>query len=112
MLYYDFYIECLISQKEWFKTITDPGVRESSAEAIGTLMKLVGEKAIAPFLVELEKDHLKMSKIRECCDKAVITVKVAGVKKERPTTAPAKVSDAKNTSGHKTVTKKAAGNHK
>lgn len=51
-------------------------------------MKLVGEKAVAPFLVELEKDNLKMTKIRECCEKAVITVKVPTVKKERPTTAP------------------------
>lgn len=54
-------------------------------------MKLVGEKAIGPFLIELEKDALKMSKIKECCDKAVITVKVSS-KKERPTTAPAKVT--------------------
>lgn len=68
----------------------DPAVRDSSAEALGTLMKLVGEKAIGPFLVELEKDNLKMTKIRECCDKAVIAVKVASSKKERPTTAPNK----------------------
>lgn len=50
-------------------------------------MKLVGEKAIGSFLVELEKDNLKMTKIRECCEKAVITVKVPAVKKERPVTA-------------------------
>lgn len=55
-------------------------------------MKLVGEKAIGSFLVELEKDNLKMTKIRECCEKAVITVKVTGVKKERPTTAPSKAA--------------------
>ncbi|RZC32556.1 cytoskeleton-associated protein 5 [Asbolus verrucosus] len=70
----------------------DPSVRDSSAEALGTLMKLVGEKAIGPFLVELEKDNIKMAKIKECCDKAVITIKVAGGKKDRPTTAPAKTS--------------------
>jgi cytoskeleton-associated protein 5 len=70
-------------------------VRDSSAEALGTLMKLVGDKAIGPFLVELEKDNLKMAKIKECCEKAVITVKVTGVKKERPTTAPAKATVVK-----------------
>lgn len=55
-------------------------------------MKLVGEKAIGPFLIELEKDNLKMTKIRECFDKTVIVVKVPGTKKERPTTAPAKTA--------------------
>lgn len=64
----------------------DPVVRDSSAEALGTAMKLVGEKAIAPCLTEV--DALKMNKIKECCDKAVITVKVVAVKKERPATAP------------------------
>ncbi|KAG5893374.1 hypothetical protein JTB14_000138 [Gonioctena quinquepunctata] len=79
------------------KTIneSDPAVRESSAEALGTLMKLVGEKAIAPFLVELEKDNLRMAKIKENCDKAVILVKAPGVKKERAATAPAKIADTK-----------------
>ncbi|XP_044257889.1 protein mini spindles [Tribolium madens] len=73
---------------------SDPTVRDSSAEALGTLMKLVGEKAIGPFLVELEKDTLKMTKIKECCEKAVITVKIAAAKKERPTTAPTKAAPA------------------
>lgn len=81
----------------------DPSVREASAEALGTLMKLVGEKAIGPFLVELEKDNLKMLKIREFCEKAVITVKVAGVKSERPTTAPAKIGEPKNVAANKKV---------
>lgn len=53
-------------------------------------MKLVGEKAVMPFLIELEKDNLKMTKIRECCEKAEITVKIVVPKKERPTTAPVK----------------------
>lgn len=73
-------------------------------------MKLVGEKAIGPFLVELEKDNLKMSKIKECCEKAVITVKVTGVKKERPTTAPAKIINSKNVgSVNKSSQKKSVG---
>lgn len=49
-------------------------------------MKLVGEKAIVPFLTDV--DNLKMTKIKECCEKAVITVKVTAPKKERPMTAP------------------------
>lgn len=69
---------------------SDPSVRESSAEALGTLMKLVGEKAIGPFLVDLEKDNIKMAKVKEFCEKAEIAVKVVGPKKTRPQTAPSK----------------------
>ncbi|XP_036150006.1 protein mini spindles [Monomorium pharaonis] len=68
----------------------DPTVRDNSAEALGTAMKLIGEKAMTPFLTDI--DNLKMTKIKECADKAVILVKVtSGTKKERPNTAPAKV---------------------
>ncbi|XP_058831204.1 protein mini spindles isoform X3 [Topomyia yanbarensis] len=67
---------------------SDPAVRDASAEALGTAMKLVGEKAIGPFLTEV--DALKLAKIKECCEKAVITIKIPGPKKERPATAPAK----------------------
>lgn len=72
--------------------IPDPIVRDNSAEALGTAMKLVGEKAINPFMVEVDK--LKMDKIKECCEKAVILVKVAAPKKERPVTAPSKAETA------------------
>ncbi|XP_020296342.1 protein mini spindles isoform X2 [Pseudomyrmex gracilis] len=69
----------------------DPTVRDNSAEALGTAMKLIGEKAMMPFLTDI--DNLKMTKIKECADKAVIIVKVTGgtKKQERPNTAPAKV---------------------
>lgn len=67
---------------------SDPTVRDSSAEALGTLLKLLGEKAVGPFLVDV--DALKMAKIKECSEKAEIFVKTAAVKKERPTTAPVK----------------------
>lgn len=66
---------------------SDPTVRDCSADAIGTLMKLMGEKQVGPFLVDV--DALKIAKIKECHDKAEIKVKVAGTKKERPATAPA-----------------------
>lgn len=49
---------------------TDPAVREASFEAVGTAMKVVTEKNIAPFLVEV--DNLKMQKIQEWCEKAVL----------------------------------------
>ncbi|KRG01671.1 protein mini spindles isoform X3 [Drosophila mojavensis] len=66
---------------------SDPTVRDSSAEALGTLMKLVSEKALAPLLLDV--DALKMVKIKECHDKAEIKIKVAAPKKEaRPATAP------------------------
>ncbi|XP_067640412.1 protein mini spindles isoform X4 [Eurosta solidaginis] len=64
----------------------DPTVRDASAEALGTLLKLMGDKAVGPFLIEV--DALKMAKIKECQEKAEIKVKVVGVKKERPATAP------------------------
>lgn len=75
---------------------------------MGTLMKLVGEKAVAPFLLELEKDKLKMDKIKEYHDKAEIVVKIAAPKKEKPraqtapakTTAPSKPTAKKPSSGN------------
>lgn len=69
----------------------DPTVRDCSAEAIGTLQKLMGDKMVAPFLVDM--DALKLAKIKEFYDKAEIKVKVAGAKKaERPASAPAPVA--------------------
>lgn len=71
---------------------SDQTVRDTSAEALGTAMKLVTEKSLSPFLTEV--DALKMEKIKEYSEKAVITVKIVGSKKERPQTAPPKVSSA------------------
>ena len=92
------------------KTIneSDPTVRDSSAEALGTAMKLVGEKNISPFLTEV--DALKIEKIKEYYEKAVITVKVPGVKKEaRPKTAPAKAAPKAGSSEPKPVARPASG---
>lgn len=77
----------------------DPTVRDSSAEALGTAMKLIGERAMMPFLTDI--DNLKMTKIKECADKATIVVKVlsATKKSERPNTAPAKVESQAKTAG-------------
>ncbi|XP_059481984.1 protein mini spindles isoform X2 [Neocloeon triangulifer] len=71
------------------KALNDPDatVRDSAAEALGTAMKAVTEKSIMPFIGDL--DNIKMQKIKECCEKAVMTVKIP--KSARPATAPAKV---------------------
>ncbi|KZC12217.1 Cytoskeleton-associated protein 5 [Dufourea novaeangliae] len=73
----------------------DPIVRDASAEALGTAMKLVGEKAMTPFITDI--DNLKMTKIKECADKAIIHIKVSNAPKmvaERPNTAPSKIESA------------------
>uniref|UniRef100_A0A182N2B8 transketolase n=1 Tax=Anopheles dirus TaxID=7168 RepID=A0A182N2B8_9DIPT len=63
----------------------DPSVRDAAADAIGTAMKLVGDKTIGPYLTEV--DALKMAKIKESCEPAVITVKIPAARKEvRPAT--------------------------
>ncbi|XP_012775939.2 cytoskeleton-associated protein 5 isoform X1 [Maylandia zebra] len=43
-----------------------PEVRDAAFEALGTAMKVVGEKAVNPFLADLDK--LKLDKIKECAD--------------------------------------------
>lgn len=39
-----------------------PEVRDAAFEALGTVMKVVGEKAVNPFLADLDK--LKLDKVR------------------------------------------------
>ncbi|GAU87486.1 hypothetical protein RvY_00320-2 [Ramazzottius varieornatus] len=55
------------------KNTNDPDatVRDSAFEAIGTAYKVVGEKTMAPFLVDV--DDIKKKRIEEYRDKAVIT---------------------------------------
>ncbi|OWF42942.1 cytoskeleton-associated protein 5-like [Mizuhopecten yessoensis] len=89
---------------------TTPEVRERSYEALGMAMKVVSEKHIAPFLVDF--DPIKMQKIQESCQAAVL-LNIYGEprggagaaapkpKKEepkpvqRPSTAPAKSGQSK-----------------
>lgn len=93
----------------------DPTVRDNSAEAIGTMWKVVGEKAISPFLSEVDNIKIakvypptnyfsfcfatfviitnrtyRISQIKEASEKAVILVKPKAVKKvaEPPQPAP------------------------
>ncbi|XP_073397742.1 cytoskeleton-associated protein 5 isoform X2 [Dendrobates tinctorius] len=59
------------------KQINDsaPEVRDAAFEALGTAQKVVGEKAVNPFLNDVDK--LKLDRIKECADK----VELAGGKK-------------------------------
>ncbi|CAG8761322.1 13014_t:CDS:2, partial [Acaulospora colombiana] len=50
------------------------GVRNESAEALGVLMKIVGERAMNPVLEPL--DDLRKAKVKEAFDKAVVKCKV------------------------------------
>lgn len=73
-----------------------PEVRDAAFEALGTAMKVLGERAINPFLVDLDK--LKADKIKECADKvelsggkmggAAVTAAPAAVKEKPPPKVP------------------------
>ncbi|KAG8012323.1 Cytoskeleton-associated protein 5, partial [Nibea albiflora] len=53
-----------------------PEVRDAAFEALGTAMKVVGEKAVNPFLADLDK--LKLDKIKESADKVELPGKKSG----------------------------------
>jgi cytoskeleton-associated protein 5 len=71
------------------KTIddADSATREFSAEGLGTLAKVVGEKALLPFTEKL--DDIKAAKVKEACDKAVVKAKPAGPPKPAARPLPA-----------------------
>ncbi|KAK2506703.1 hypothetical protein MC885_015903, partial [Smutsia gigantea] len=55
-----------------------PEVRDAAFEALGTALKVVGEKAVNPFLADVDK--LKLDKIKECSEKVELAHgKKAGV---------------------------------
>nr|XP_040018172.1 cytoskeleton-associated protein 5-A isoform X2 [Gasterosteus aculeatus aculeatus] len=66
-----------------------PEVRDAAFEALGTAMKVVGEKAVNPFLSDLDK--LKLDKIKESADK----VELPGGKKAAAGGGGAKKAPAK-----------------
>ncbi|XP_046889619.1 cytoskeleton-associated protein 5 isoform X2 [Hypomesus transpacificus] len=81
-----------------------PEVRDAAFEALGTAMRVVGEKAVNPFLTDLDK--LKLDKIKECADKVELPGgKKAGggvgaEKKEKPASkAPAPAEAPSRSSG-------------
>lgn len=67
----------------------DAAVREATAEALGTLMKCCGEKPLLAFLEKL--DTVKMGKVKEYSEKAVVKAKAAPVAAPPPK-APPKVA--------------------
>ncbi|KAF6102760.1 cytoskeleton associated protein 5 [Phyllostomus discolor] len=57
-------------------------VRDAAFEALGTALKVVGEKAVNPFLVDVDK--LKLDKIKECSEKVELAHgKKAGLAAEK-----------------------------
>ncbi|XP_055925543.1 cytoskeleton-associated protein 5-like isoform X1 [Argiope bruennichi] len=69
---------------------TDGTVRENAAEALGTALKVVGDRVMSNFLQEV--DSIKMAKIKDFCDKAEVKQPVTIEKK--PTSAPAVIRPA------------------
>ncbi|XP_040836133.1 cytoskeleton-associated protein 5 isoform X2 [Ochotona curzoniae] len=59
-----------------------PEVRDAAFEALGTALKVVGEKAVNPFLADVDK--LKLDKIKECSEKVeLVHGKKAGAAAEK-----------------------------
>uniref|UniRef100_A0A3Q4GPQ5 Cytoskeleton associated protein 5 n=1 Tax=Neolamprologus brichardi TaxID=32507 RepID=A0A3Q4GPQ5_NEOBR len=60
------FLTCIAVTKIHQVNDSAPEVRDAAFEALGTAMKVVGEKAVNPFLADLDK--LKLDKIKECAD--------------------------------------------
>ncbi|XP_034164860.2 cytoskeleton-associated protein 5-A [Pangasianodon hypophthalmus] len=73
-----------------------PEVRDAAFEALGTALKVVGERAVNPFLADVDK--LKVDKIKECAEKVELPggKKAAGQVKENsaPKAQPATAAPA------------------
>ncbi|KAI9292125.1 ARM repeat-containing protein [Neoconidiobolus thromboides FSU 785] len=57
----------------------DNAVREASAECLGTIMKVVGEKVVGPFIEDL--DNIKSAKVKDYFEKAEVQVKKSAAPK-------------------------------
>ncbi|XP_028404850.1 cytoskeleton-associated protein 5-like isoform X2 [Dendronephthya gigantea] len=78
---------------------TSAPVRDAAAEALGTLLKLLGERAMGPFVDQLDK--IKLDKVKEFAEKAEVSAAPSRGGSAAP--APAKAQPVK-----KTETKSAA----
>ncbi|XP_015786397.1 cytoskeleton-associated protein 5-A [Tetranychus urticae] len=81
----------------------DPAVRDASAEALGTIMKVMSEKSMTPYLGDV--DALKMAKIKEYFEKAEVKYTAPAVTSQsRGGTAkvavPRSTQSAKSSGGH------------
>lgn len=74
---------------------SDPTVRDNSAEALGTAWKVVSEKNILPFLTTV--DAIKLAKIKEASEKAVITAKPSIVRESKPAVVSSNFTEKKAT---------------
>ncbi|KAJ3374555.1 hypothetical protein GGF31_007333 [Allomyces arbusculus] len=64
----------------------DTNVRDAAAEALGTLMKVLGERPLLTYMEKLDK--LKADKVKEFCEKAVVKgIKQAPAPKAAPVAA-------------------------
>uniref|UniRef100_A0A8C0LCL1 Cytoskeleton-associated protein 5 n=1 Tax=Canis lupus dingo TaxID=286419 RepID=A0A8C0LCL1_CANLU len=64
-----------------------PEVRDAAFEALGTALKVVGEKAVNPFLADVDK--LKLDKIKECSEKVeLVHGKKAGLAADKKESKP------------------------
>ncbi|XP_053304724.1 cytoskeleton-associated protein 5 isoform X2 [Spea bombifrons] len=75
-----------------------PEVRDAAFEALGTAQKVVGEKAVNPFLTDVDK--LKLDRIKECADKAELASGKKGAssgEKKDKAPAPGKPAGEKDT---------------
>ncbi|XP_065070567.1 cytoskeleton-associated protein 5-like isoform X2 [Rhopilema esculentum] len=100
---------------------TVAGVRDNAAEALGTSMKVVGEKVMLPYIDQLDK--IKAEKVKECYEKAEVVTSGKSTKAVKPAAAasktannpaaaskaPAAASSSTNTAAKKPVKKKLAG---
>nr|XP_033784266.1 cytoskeleton-associated protein 5 isoform X2 [Geotrypetes seraphini] len=90
------------------KQINDsaPEVRDAAFEALGIAQKVVGEKAVNPFLAEVDK--LKLDRIKECCEKVELAYGKKGggaatAEKKESKVASGKVPASSGASGDKDV---------
>ncbi|KAJ8023557.1 Cytoskeleton-associated protein 5 [Holothuria leucospilota] len=60
---------------------TTPDVREAAMQALGTALRIVGEKPLNPFILDLEK--IKLDKIKEYCEKVELPEGKGGAKKPK-----------------------------
>ncbi|KAL1407788.1 hypothetical protein Q8F55_007223 [Vanrija albida] len=67
-------------------------VRTAAAECLGTMMKILGERAFNPFIENVPE--LQMAKVKDAFGRAEIKYKVGGVKKPAPKAAPAPAAKA------------------
>lgn len=78
------------------KTIDDSNndVRELSAEALGTMLRILGERPMLTFLDRLKGDKIKDTKVREFAEKVEVKVAGAAPKPQAASTAGAAAGKA------------------